>query len=470
MLSYSVKENLIKNSSINQYRYNNLKQNTDILLLKLNNCFNIASNSTINKSNDANYKLISRNFFIKFINQFWQETIFLSTTNSATDSYIDKLKLDGLSMYSKEYKNFLIEFSKALINGRINIALNGSDVNILKANNSMYIKYIWRKGLNFSWPNKNSYLLSVLRQLPGAYKSKKFYAQKLVINKLPVFTVVNNLNQIILSESSNEILINKNFIDYLYTMYSKYFLNNLLNNIKHQGLFFINVQDAKEYQNYIKNKYIDLSEIKKIQVSTNQLGLYYKLINSTLKTIDFSLIPDLTELGHFITKYQYYKNIKIHESQKYGSTFFQGQPIYFIEPILAFNKNNKKIELVKYSYSSLIKGQNSEYTAVFMNYKTAVLAWQKFKQQIPNYELPVKPIITVYNLESFLEQSQSDNLLKLRNILFIPSFESYSYLKNVSILNHQSSILQRIINYYSSTKLLSQRILWSLTSRQPLKW
>nr|QCI03985.1 hypothetical protein [Antithamnionella ternifolia] len=470
MLSYSLKENVVKNSVVHQYEYINSGKNNKKILLKLNNSLNIASNSLNTQSNDTNYKLISRNFFVKFINQFWEETIFLSPANSLAETYIDKLKVDGLSIYSKEYKIFLTEFSKALINGRINIACNELDFNVLKASNTMHIKYIWRKGLNFSWPQKNSYLLSIFKQMRVSYRKPKFYTQNFSANQLPLFTVVNNLKQIVLSESSNEILINKNFIDYIYNIYAKYFLNSFPANVKYQGLFFINVKDAQEYRNYIESKYLDSSKSKNVHLFVNRLNLYYKLVNSTFKYIDFRLVPDLTEVGNFVSKYQHYKYVKIHKNQKHSNNSFQGQPIYFIEPILAINKSTKKVELVKYLYSSLRKDQKIEYTAVFMNYKTAVLAWQKFRQQMLNYDLPMKPKLTVYNLESFIEQSETDTSLKLDNTLFVPAFESYIHLKNAAILHTKSNILKRMVNHYSSIKVFSQRMLWSLTSRQPLNW
>jgi len=463
MLSNLSQENILKNLIVNQYVSRKSSTSVTKTFIKLNNDTNIASNSSYTKSNNMNYMLVSRNFFVKFINQFWRETIFLSSTNSLADTYIEKLKVDGLSVYSKEYKMFLSDFSKALINGRISIAFNGSDFNLVKANNTIYLKYIWKKGLNFYWPQKNSYLFSLFNYMRASNKKQNF-----LMNELPLFTVVNNLNQVVLSESSNEILIHKNFIDYLYNVYSKYFLTNLFNKIKYQGLFFMNVKDAEEYKNYIESKYPSISEFKNLQVVVNQLNLYYKLVHSGFNHIDFRLVPDLTEVGNFIYKYQYYKNIRINKSQNYGSTFFQGQPIYFIEPILAINKSNNKMELVKYIYSSLSKENSLEYTAVFMNYKTAVLAWQKFSQQMIDYDLPIKPQLTVYNLESFIKQSETNKYSTSKKVLFVPSIESYSYLKNTAKIHIRFNLFNKVMNNFSSVKLLSQRILWSLTSRQPL--
>jgi len=447
------------------FLYVEKKQSTYVS--KAYNKQNFLANSILHTSNRYNYRLISRNFFIKFMNQFWQETIFLSISNPLSESYIDKLKVHGLSINSQEYKNFLAEFSKGLISGRIKITFNNLDTQTLKTNNVTSLKYVWKKGLNLSWPNKESYLASLCTNRRFPNKLQQNILKNLSKNQLPLFSVINNFNQIILSESSDEILIKKNILDYIYQWYSKYFLNIDSNKVNYQGLFFISSKDAEEYKEYIQHKYKSSNESKNLKIFATKLQLYYKLVRSKFNYIEFRLIPDLVELGQFVSKYQYYNHIKIHSNQHCTKNAFQGQPIYFIEPILAINNKTKKIEFIKYTYPYKKLNQQLDYKAVFMNYKTAMLAWQKFRQQMFIYDLPIKPKLTTYNLESFIKQCEFNPQIDTETILFVPSIESYLYVKNKIQLNIKINWIQRLMNNYSSLKLISQRMLWSLTSRQP---
>lgn len=465
--------NLTNNSiesipSTKSYDFINLSKNYAFLLSKdyFNN--NKFSQSLIYKSNNNYYKLISRNFLIELMNKCWRETIFLSITENSSDSYIEQLKSDGLSISSKDYKNFLSHFSKALINNRIKISSDKVKSNSkLKGSTNIYTRYIWKKGLNFSWPEKKSYLFSIFaKQLISA--SNNQLVEYLSINKLPIFTVINNLNQIILSESSNEILVSNNLIDRLYNCYSKYFLSDITNRIKYQALFFISPNDALEYKDYIKSQNNLAYEKKLMNLFTTRLDIYYNLMRVRMKYVDFRLIPDLEELGKLVSRYQYYRNIKLHKNQYCTKATFQGQPIYLIRPILAKNKITGKLELVKYFYLNDNYKDNVKYSAIFMNYKTSLLAWQKFRQQMFNYHLPIKPHLTVYNLESFIKTYDQDPSLSEKQILFVPSVESYFYLKNQINVNKKFSIIDKIINKFSYVKVFSQRMIWSLTSRQPV--
>ena len=134
MLFHSTNSHILFIQCIDQFPQISLtKQNYD-KLSQSNIEANTIFNPIINQSSDNNYKLISRNFFIQLINKFWRETIFLSASNQLSDTYIEKLKSDGLLIYSKEYKNFLSAFSKALINDRIHFSLDVTNEKSLKTN------------------------------------------------------------------------------------------------------------------------------------------------------------------------------------------------------------------------------------------------------------------------------------------------------------------------------------------------
>nr|YP_009300569.1 hypothetical protein BI106_gp039 [Campylaephora sungminbooi]AKU47488.1 hypothetical protein [Campylaephora sungminbooi]ALN11935.1 hypothetical protein 450 [Campylaephora sungminbooi] len=469
MFFYSTNNSIESIKLIKSYSSISLYNKYAFQLSQFNFKNKVLSNSVVYKFENNSYRLISRNFFIELVNKFWKETIFLSVSDSAKDIYIEKLKSDGLSIYSNDYKNFLCYFSKALINDRIHITSDFIDSNKIKPLNNIYTKYIWKKGFNFSLPTKNSYFCSLFTK-KHIFNSTHQLSKYLSINKFPIFTVINNLNQIILSESSNEILVTKNLVDHLYNIYSKYFLSNMTNQIKYQALFFISSNDAKEYQKYIKYKNSFIANNHLVNLFITRLDVYYYLMKMRMKTVDFRLIPDLEELGNLVSQYQHYKNIKFHKNQYFEKQCFQGQPIYFIEPVLARNKNNGKIELIQYIYNNDTNSINSKYTAIFMNYKTSLLAWQKFKQQMFNYHLPNKPNLLVYNLEQFIKQYEKNPDLSLKNLLFVPSVESYFYLKNQINLSNKCNCIQKFVNKSSYLKIFSQRIVWSLTSRQPINW
>nr|YP_009295816.1 hypothetical protein Schim_070 [Schimmelmannia schousboei]AOM64751.1 hypothetical protein Schim_070 [Schimmelmannia schousboei] len=423
-------------------------------------------------SSFADQELVARKFATKFVNKYWQETIFLSVPNSISNTYSNKLKATGMSVYQNEYKHFLLEFSKALIKGRIHASMD--DIQLLPNTkiNTAYIKYVWRKGFNFSSPR---YFLNVFSSLNSNYFPNKL--QTILINKLkysqfPIFTIINGFNQIILAESSEEIIVKKSLVDKMYQWYNRYSISNKDVMPHYEGLFFINPDDALEYQEYIKQKYVNATKEHRLQIFASRLDIYYKLIRNSIQNenVQFRLIPDLKELGELIYKYRYYRNVRFHNQQKYGKNYFQGQPIYLIEPVFAKDKYSKKIEMINYFYNIKDKNVKYQYEAIFTNYKTAILAWKKFRNSYLNYNLPAKPKLIVYNLEDFIKACENNNQITNRNIVFIPSQESYLSIKNNIQAKSQFNILYTLSTKLLYLQIMTKRIIWSLTSRQPITW
>nr|YP_010986023.1 hypothetical protein NDC12_pgp195 [Polyopes affinis]WOL36941.1 hypothetical protein [Polyopes affinis] len=418
----------------------------------------------------TNRELISPNFAARLINKYWQETIFLSITNPLSEKYINQLKSSGTAMYQNEYKKFLLDFSNALITGRIEASLNDSKLPDNTKNNPVYIKYVWRKGLNFSLPD-NIFEFFTHKNDTGFSKTyRSGIIKKIKYNDFPVFTVVNGFNQIVIAESPEEMLNERNILDKLYQQYSNYFLSRVKNKPLHEGLFFINPGDAAEYKNYINQKYPQSSQQNHLNIFANKFELYHKLTKTIIPKVQFRLIPDLTELGELVFKYRKYKHVNFHYKQKYGRNYFQGQPIYLIQPVFVFNKKLKKIMPIQYYYKLNKNKDQISYEAIFMNYRTALIAWQKFKKQATDYNLPSYPKILVYNLEDFMKTFEDNKQVHERNILLIPSQESFQFLKQRYNKQSQIHILQKFSSSLLYLKVLSKRILWSLTSRQPTSW
>lgn len=476
--SFSLYNNTLFNTYIHETHsksimsINKIDKSNDFFISKL-----ILKNQKLAKSkdffeNNKNDKFIFRTFWQKFINQYWQETVFLSLPDSLSEIHVNKLKTDGIYIYKgNDYKNFLLQFNKALINGKIKVYINDlvDKDSFLKNKNSIYIKYIWKKQcyLYFSFmkyfkPNTNNII-------NFSYKAIK----AMTYNTLPLFTLVNNSNQLIMAESSEELLMKKNIFDSLSGVYNKFFINQVNTKKIYTGLFFINSEDAVEYKNYIKSKYLKSSRSNGIESFVSPLHIYYKLLQLSIRNIEFKLIPDLQEVSQLIYKYQYYKNIIFSKSQKYGKNYFQGQPIYLIQPCMAKHKylNNKNV--ISYTYSDNKNSVRYKYQAIFLNYRTAIHAWNLFREQYTDYRLPVQPIIKVSNLEDFLNKNINTNNIKnkeLKQILFVPSLETYTSIKNHLNLRYHNNLNQIISNKLLVTKSLFQRMIWSLTSRQPINW
>nr|QCI07581.1 hypothetical protein [Nitophyllum punctatum] len=464
-----------KQKSYHQLSSNKLKYQkfAPILISKFNRYLYKSCNKLI-KIN-TNDKFIIRNLWNKFINQYWQETIFISTTNSLSDNYINKLKISGLSIYKDDdYKKFLLEFSKSLINGKIYVDIKNSiddkhfvlNSPLIIHNKDIYVKYIWRKGFNWHISLLYSkYLLTKNSLLTNANHIK---TQNIEFNSLPIFTITNQSNQIIMSESSEQILLQKDFLCSLSQYYRKYLGNNSYIKKSYVGLLFIDPDDAREYKEYIEYNHRQSNKNSKLNFFISHLTLYRKLVSNKLYNTEFRLIPDLKEVSDLLNKYQYYCNVSFHKKQFYGKKYFQGQPVYVIQPLLIKNKNTNKKELVDYCYFLPQKNQSIKCTPLFMNYQTAVNAWNKFRDEYSYYGLPKKPSLNVSSLENFFKDFKTHN--NNTNIIFIPSTQAYKAVKQQKQIKNSVHITEVFINKSIYVKKIVEKIIWSLTSRQPINW
>nr|WCH56290.1 hypothetical protein [Hypnea sp.] len=469
------KANFISNLFINKYNLSNINSFTAMI-----KPLDIFGKSLKNKNHNdfyenmkiiANKKLVSRNFMIKLLNTYWQETIFVSKSSSLSNEYINQLKSDGLAIYKNQYKKFLSDFSRALVVGRIEVSLSNNDkYNETNCYTENEIKYIWKKGLNCLWSKYLFSFLSKYSKLTKLNHKKLDLIRKLQSNNFPLFTVVNNSHQIIIAEPSDELIYNKSLLDKLYQWYYNSFLIENINKPLYEGLFFINPQDALEYKKHIEYKHKTICKKQVLNILTCNLSFYYKLFYKLPLKIQLHLIPDLKEVGELINKYQYYHNVSFHEGQIYNRYSFQGQPIYLIQSLMIKNKHDKKMEIVRYDYSSGEKSQVKSYEYIFLNYDMALLAWQKFIKQNIEYKLPQKPNILVYNLEDFLNKYSDKQRTNsyVNNFIFIPSEESYNFLKVNSSLASEKMTYDYFINILIAVKVLINRIVWSLTSKQPV--
>ena len=429
---------------------------------KLNPVFVSSSKLSVNQvskeliDSGLTRSLVNRNFWQKLINKYWQETIFISSSNSMLDNYTSKLRSSGFSIYQgSDYKYFLKEFSKDLLTKNIEIKTkcNGKDISQLIDTNNTYIKYKWLKSF---YPN-----LSFLKHR----KSK--IVNNVIINEdsksFPLFILINNKRQIVLAEST-ECLRNRHILLKLRRVIAK---NNVNNKKLYTGLFFTNVDDANEYLNYINSKYSKSTRNLTVRLVPTTINLYYQLLRQSNSDIEFRLIPDLKEISELLYKYRKNKNLLFDSNQNYGFNYFQGQPLYLLKPYNLKIDSHMSYSQYLYAFS---KDNKVKYETIFLNYETALNAWNKYRNKLKNCNLPAKPQLYVLNLETFLTKSNYIN--KSNKFIFIPSVKTYRFAKKyiISNLDDNKSISKTLRHYSFNLKSLCYRVFWSLTTRQPIIW
>nr|YP_009394306.1 hypothetical protein [Leptosiphonia brodiei]ARW62868.1 hypothetical protein [Leptosiphonia brodiei] len=445
---------ILKNHSMNQ--------NQILIAKRSQSVQETLESSTSSRSYD---KLVSRNIWQKIINRYLQETVFLSFSNNLTIDYINKLKNMGLSVYdSSQNRLFLNSFSRYLISGKINISdkyHNDFLVYSIESKDNVHIKYTWLKFFNFG-------NINFLKLTNNIGKKLNQYLTSFSSNSLPLFVLVNNNYEIIMSESVDELPTFSSGFDF-HTMITSRLLQNSNNKRNHTCLLFANYNDALEYKNYINYKNYKSTSLLDIKIIPSNINIYNKLKQFYTHKVDVRLIPDLEEISSLLNEYSKYENISFNDNQKYGQNFFQGQPLYQIKPFNVKSNDQKVLN----SRNIYFLKNSKRYTILntcFLNYYTALNAWQQLIKENSQLQLPSNPQILVSNLESFIQDKQDTIFFK--NVTFLPSLENYLFIKKSVQFSIQG---QYKLQYWLSNqsiyiKTLFYRIFWSLTSRQPNNW
>nr|YP_009394928.1 hypothetical protein [Polysiphonia stricta]ARW63490.1 hypothetical protein [Polysiphonia stricta] len=413
------------------------------------------------QSNSNRNNLVSRNFWQKFVNNYLQETIFLSPSSSVSNKYVNKLKSLGLSVYQgSEYRAFLHRFSKDLVSGKIKVGVsnvNDSLVSLYTEKQDTYLVYKWLKFLNFESLLLKDYKKKISTKLNE-------YNVNLINDSLPMFIIINSNNEMIISESTDQLSKNEIILKLYRQLIKKDFISKKL----YTGLIFINNQDALEYKQSIEYQFANSTRSIKLKVVPTNMKLYSKFTSQRDSNLEFRLIPDLKEVSNLLHKYRSVKNITFEPNQQHGRNHFQGQPIYCIKPFYVKNKNTNSIEKVNYSYRVKGKTSVSNYKAIFFNYQTLMDAWKKFAQENASYSIPNIPDVSVSNLEAFIQSSNYKQ--NYDTTIFLPSMETYDFIKKflITTSGNQINLRNRIINQSLFLKTLCYRIFWSLTTRQPI--
>ena len=151
-------------------------------------------------------------------------------------------------------------------------------------------------------------------------------------NSIPLFVLTNDNNEIIMSESVNQLSKLGHLSTFHGTLIPKLF-SNVYSSKSYTCLIFVNPYDAMEYRDFLKYKNSWSTNSLNVKIAPSNLRLYFRLKSFFANSVDFRLVPDLQEVSDLLFKYSKYRNVSFDENQKYGSNFFQGQPLYKIKDV-----------------------------------------------------------------------------------------------------------------------------------------
>lgn len=405
----------------------------------------------------------------------WQEFLYISSNYPESNHFEDIVSKNYFSQYPQsekpedKKKDELLKYD--LLDGKIKVSyprfLNTQSLP------STLIKYTWRKSINrvfFPWLYSlyhSKYQFFLLNRV------QKHLLLTLKEQKFPVFIVINGFNQIIINEPEHLINIKQQLGHWL--LNSTY---NIFTSLREYSIplreayIFINPIDAIEYYNYIKSQYPKSARQLELKLFVGNLDEFYKINRLTFPYIQFRLLPDLKEVGKLVTQYQYKNNVNFDYKQIYGKNYFQGQPIYFIEPVTCNYVNNITRTTQPYYFPNSLDLTQEEYNRIFTTYHDAITTWRKYRRKFPQYSLNKNPLLKVYNMESFLAENANQitfNRTTKVKFYFVPSQETYQYIKKLQTNTPKS--FSNATNTKNPFLLLVQvwanRILWGMLRRNP---
>nr|YP_009296642.1 hypothetical protein Apop_092 [Apophlaea sinclairii]AOM65782.1 hypothetical protein Apop_092 [Apophlaea sinclairii] len=469
LLSYFVSANISLQSN-NMYKrpflYNWLEINSKTTKLQKLLLNNIKPVNQLGKSS-LNDHYIDNTIIGKILHRYWTEYVYISLETSifnSVENIVYKNYLSELSIRNNRQKHLFLK--KYLVNEKLTISYLH---NFGFLNTILSVKYIHKKYVN-----------RVCTALCNLWKNKfttfclhSSIAKVLKTHKFPVFVVVNNLNEIVIGEPEhipkkrNNITkqsIGKN-------NYQSFYLDTKITQVpSREGYIFISVSDALEYYNYLRSQYPYSFNELKLKIFIGNLQDYYIKNKKLFPVTQFRLLPDLEEVGKLITSYQYNNNIRFSSKQIHNKNYFQGQPIYFIEPVMCTHVDKLTKKVSKRYFPNLLSLKERDYSNIFTTKEDALFAWTKYRHQFDQYLLPKHPKLLVYNLESFLKdcaQQKYQTAEFSTSFYLVPSYHTYCSIKNsrssenlkfLQLANKSIYIIQLI-------EVFIKRILWGM-----LKW
>jgi len=171
-------------------------------------------------------------------------------------------------------------------------------------------------------------------------KEDKLILKKL--NKVPVYSVINGLGEIVIASPRS--LKPINFADWMYEKYFNNFIWSKDEGPVNMGLFFMHKEDAEMYLQEICAQDPKGVEEYGIDIKVSGLDNYYHLNKTSPPKTQIKLVGDLKEINLLIRDYSKDKNCRKNPKQQYTQNSFKGTPIYIMHPLYGekYNTETKK--------------------------------------------------------------------------------------------------------------------------------
>lgn len=276
------------------------------------------------------------------------------------------------------------------------------------------------------------------------------------LKKVPVYTVVNGNNEIILASPRED--RNSNSFQWFYEQYDNWFIWKKDEGPVTVGLFFSNKEDAESYLHEICLKDPRGAQNFGLSVKITGLDTFYYLNRTSSPKTQVRMISDLEELDSLL-KVHIKKNINIvNPKQKYGRNWFKGTPIYILRTDDINNSNNKK-EVRKTQINKKL---------IFFNKKDIDRVLTASKNN--NKKLDVKePNVEIYNLENYLLDLEKSSPEVIQRIKFFPPYISYKEISEKNIdggeeITRNKQIKRAVNEKIKSVQRFCKGVIWLLTS------
>lgn len=286
--------------------------------------------------------------------------------------------------------------------------------------------------------------------------------QKILVEKLksiPIYTVVNNFNEIIISSprEGNQ----TNTLNQIRNVYNELFFWSHDEGPVSILLFFMNEQDAGSYLHEICKK--DPKEAEKLGLVIKKIGLdtFYKFNRTSPPKIQARLIGDLKEIDKIITKTKNPNTLDINPKQRHAKNWFQGIPIYKLK---LTNSANSKL-LLEYNINS-----EREKNYIFFREEDMLSAWKEYTTRNKSTKITNKPNFEIYNFENLLLDTEKGENFQANNIILVPPYAKFreSKLNKIPVFNIEYSNQTRLIYSlklkFEDLKRFYKGFLWLITS------
>ena len=403
----------------------------------------------------------------KILHNYWTEYMYITSYALFNNSKDDSITRNYLVETSNSLNSFQssINVKKYLISNKIQVI--GSS-NLYSFSHPLSVKYLYRQPFHQIYKKLLSIWQSGLQQYSLKRRMNHYSFEILKKQKFPVFVVANGINEMIIGEPEHFLKIPKSFLKkFLRFEGAKVRPKGIYQLPPKEGYVFINPLDAVEYCHYWQSKYPYSSNELKMKIFIGTLEEFYPRSQIHFHETQLYLLPDLEEIGKLTTKYRQNSNVSFYSKQVHGKSYFQGQPIYFIQPILCKYVDKLTGKTSQRYFPNLLDMKQKDYSSIFTTYQDALSTWAKYRKKFSGYTLPKKPKLNVYNLENFLENyctQISEDIAS--NMLFrlVPSAETYQYIKNINTISMNSN--NNIFAQFTLlAKIWTNRILWGM-----IKW